>query len=97
MSAALLIGLGVVTVVFAAGRLLSTRAPGFAHTCRFGAHALIRILAAVALGLAIAHLLGHPSPLRVAAAAVLCVLALWCVLSAGLATYVSVSPGRGGI
>ena len=91
MHEALFIGLGVVTIGFAAGWLLRRRTPRLAQVCHFGAAALVRILAAVVLGWAIVRLLEHPDTLHIAAAVVLFVPALWSFLSAALMSYVLVT------
>ncbi len=94
MHEALLIGLGFVVVGLVAGWILRRRTPRLAHVCHFGALALVRILAAVALGWAIARLLDHRDALHIVAAVVLCLPALWSLLSGALMSYTLLTGGE---
>src|SRR6266496_2686666 len=94
MHKALLIGLGFAVVGLVAGWILRRRTPRLAHVCHFGALALVRILAAVALGWAIARLLEHRDALHIVAAVVLCLPALWSLLSGALMSYTLLTGGK---
>jgi putative Mn2+ efflux pump MntP len=90
MRETLFIGLAVVTVGFSAGWLLRGRRPFVAHACHFGAAALVRILAAVALGWGVARLLKDHDAFHIAGAVILCLLGLWSLLLGALMSYVLV-------
>jgi hypothetical protein len=91
MREALLIGLGVVFVGLVAGWVLRRHAPRLAHVFHFGASALVRILAAVALVWSTARAFEDHDALHIGAAVVFCILAVGLALQSALMLYVLVS------
>jgi hypothetical protein len=91
MQVALLIGLAVVFVGLAVGRMLRRHTPRLAHVFHFGASALVRFLCVLALGWEAARALEHHDALHIGAAVVLCILAVWAALLTALMLYVLVS------
>jgi hypothetical protein len=90
MREVLLTGLGFTLAGLLLGRVLRRRAPRFADRLHFGAAALVRVVAAIALGWAAVRGLNDGDAVHVGVAVLFCIMAIGVLLTGIPVFYVAV-------